>query len=100
MLAGGPARAAATTPSARAGLVPAPGEWWFGRWHVQQEVWPLTEGAGGTVAGPDTGVQASLPDLRGEDFRAVLDLGLEARADRLPRGNRIAQRAERNDDVE
>ena len=69
MLAGGPARAAATTPSARTGLVPAPGEWWFGRWHVQQEVWPLTEGAGVTVAVLDTGVQASLPDLRGVVLR-------------------------------
>jgi subtilisin family serine protease len=47
------------------GLVPRSGEWWFSEWEVQQRVWPLTEGAGVTVAVLDTGVQASVPDLRG-----------------------------------
>ena len=44
---------------------PGPGEWWFSGWRVQQKVWPLTEGAGVTVAEVESGVQASVPDLRG-----------------------------------
>ncbi len=62
-LAGGPVQAAPLAASAAA-LTPSGNEWWFGRWQVQQQVWPLTEGAGVTVAVLDTGVQASLPDLR------------------------------------
>jgi subtilisin family serine protease len=46
-------------------LIPGPGEWWFAGWRVQQKVWPLTEGAGVTVAEVESGVQASIPDLRG-----------------------------------
>ena len=46
-------------------LTPGPGEWWFAGWQVQQRVWPLTEGAGITVAEVESGVQASVPDLRG-----------------------------------
>ena len=46
-------------------LVPRPDEWWFSRWQVQQQVWPLSEGAGVTVAVLDSGVQASVADLRG-----------------------------------
>ena len=44
---------------------PSPGEWWLADWQVPQLVWPLSEGAGQTVAVVDTGVQASIPDLRG-----------------------------------
>jgi hypothetical protein len=46
-------------------LAPGPGEWWFGLWQVQRKVWPLSRGAGITVAEVDSGVQASIPDLRG-----------------------------------
>ena len=49
----------------RTRLAPGPGEWWFAAWHVQRKVWPLSQGAGVTVAEVDSGVQASLPDLRG-----------------------------------
>jgi subtilisin family serine protease len=48
-----------------ADLVPLPSEWWFSGWEIQQQVWPLTEGGGVTVAVLDSGVQASVPDLRG-----------------------------------
>jgi membrane-anchored mycosin MYCP len=39
-------------------------EWWFNDWDIQTKVWPLTRGAGVTVAVLDSGVQASLPDVR------------------------------------
>ena len=63
-LSAGPARAEPPV-RAQAQLTPGPGEWWFAGWQVQQRVWPLTEGAGVTVAEVESGVQASVPDLRG-----------------------------------
>jgi subtilisin family serine protease len=63
-MATGPAQAASAV-SSRAQLTPNPGEWWFPDWQVEQKVWPLAQGVGVTVAVLDTGVQASLPDLRG-----------------------------------
>ena len=63
-LSAGPARAE-PPGRAQADLTPGPGEWWFPGWQVPQKVWPLTEGAGITVAEVDSGVQASVPDLRG-----------------------------------
>jgi membrane-anchored mycosin MYCP len=58
------ARAAPTRPG-EPDLQPLPDEWWFPAWDIQTRVWPLTQGAGVTVALLDSGVQASLPDLRG-----------------------------------
>jgi subtilisin family serine protease len=46
-------------------LAPGPGEWWFATWQVQRKVWPLSQGAGITVAEVESGVQAGIPDLRG-----------------------------------
>jgi membrane-anchored mycosin MYCP len=46
-------------------LKPRAGEWWFTTWKILPRVWPLTQGAGVTVAVLDSGVQASIPDLRG-----------------------------------
>jgi subtilisin family serine protease len=44
---------------------PRAGEWWFTSWQIQSRVWPLSTGAGVTVAVLDGGVQASVPNLRG-----------------------------------
>jgi subtilisin family serine protease len=54
-------------PAGRAdtALAPRAGQWWFTSWKIPPRVWPLTQGAGVTVAVLDTGVQASVPDLRG-----------------------------------
>src|SRR5260370_29940752 len=57
-----PARSA---PAGLANVQPLPGEWWFSAWDIQTRVWPLTQGAGVRVGLLDSGVQASLPDLRG-----------------------------------
>jgi membrane-anchored mycosin MYCP len=54
-------RVSASTPR----YSPGKDEWWLTSWQVPQQVWPLSEGAGVTVAVIDTGVQASVPDLRG-----------------------------------
>lgn len=50
-----------------AAAVPAPrsDEWWFRAWSIQDQVWPLSRGAGITVAVLDTGVNAKLPELSG-----------------------------------
>jgi membrane-anchored mycosin MYCP len=65
MIAAAPARAAPGPAGRPDDLQPLPGEWWFSAWDIQTRVWPLTEGAGVTVAVLDSGVQASVPDLRG-----------------------------------
>lgn len=56
-------------------------EWWFSGWALQQEVWPLTQGRGVTVALIDTGVNARLPDLNGrvvpgKDYEKPSDRGM------------------------
>jgi len=64
LLSAGPARAEPGEP-AQTGLTPGPAEWWLAGWQVQRKVWPLTEGAGVTVAEVESGVQATIADLRG-----------------------------------
>jgi type VII secretion-associated serine protease mycosin len=54
-----PVRPAAATPH------PLAGEWWFPVWGIESDVWPVTKGAGVTVAVLDTGVNAALPELSG-----------------------------------
>src|SRR5512139_3003148 len=39
-------------------------QWWFGSWSVEKDVWPVSKGAGVTVAVVDSGVNANLPDIR------------------------------------
>jgi subtilisin family serine protease len=64
LLSAGPARAEAGG-LAQTGLTPGPAEWWLAGWQVQRKAWPLTEGAGVTVAEVGSGVQAAVADLRG-----------------------------------
>ena len=64
LLSAGPARAVPVSRDSTA-LAPGPAEWWLAGWQVQRKVWPLTEGAGVTIAEVESGVQASIPDLRG-----------------------------------
>ena len=47
---------------AGAALTPRSGEWWFTSWKILPRVWPLTEGAGVTVAVLSDGVEPT------EDF--------------------------------
>jgi type VII secretion-associated serine protease mycosin len=54
-----------TPLSAHAVPRPRSDEWWFSAWGVQSDVWPVTRGAGVTVALLDSGVNAKLPELSG-----------------------------------
>ncbi|WP_433239986.1 S8 family serine peptidase [Actinomadura nitritigenes] len=54
-----------TASPASAELQPRKDEWWFSSWDVQNSVWPLSKGAGVTVALLDTGVDARVPELSG-----------------------------------
>jgi membrane-anchored mycosin MYCP len=64
------ALASPATPASAQGMQdmqgpqPLASEWWFNAWDVQTKVWPLSRGAGVTIAVLDSGVQASLPDLK------------------------------------
>lgn len=61
------ALALAVLPAGSAQAAPRPRneEWWFSAWALQNKVWPQSTGRGVTVALVDTGVNASLPELRG-----------------------------------
>ena len=45
-----PAAAARAMTGQTAQYTPSANEWWLANWQAQQKVWPLTEGAGTTVA--------------------------------------------------
>ncbi|MFI0450862.1 S8 family serine peptidase [Actinomadura sp. 6N118] len=53
------------TPAGAAVPGPRSEQWWFSAWEVQKKVWPVSQGAGVTVAVIDTGVNAQLPEFRG-----------------------------------
>jgi subtilisin family serine protease len=59
--------ALAVLPAALAQAAPGPREqeWWFSAWAIQNKIWPVTTGRAITIAVVDTGVNASLPELRG-----------------------------------
>jgi len=57
ILIGAPAKA-------MAGRDPRSEEWWFTAWDIQNQVWHQSRGRGITVAVVDSGVNASLPELR------------------------------------
>jgi type VII secretion-associated serine protease mycosin len=73
---------AAAARATTAGYTPSPSEWWMANWHVPQQAWPLSEGAGVTVGVVDTGVQASIPDLRGVVLRGADTLRDSGNGDR------------------
>ena len=66
-LAGVAAALLAVAPVQPAAAVthPRSDEWWFSAWGVESDVWPVTKGAGVTVAVLDTGVNAALPEFSG-----------------------------------
>ncbi|REF00469.1 S8 family serine peptidase [Thermomonospora umbrina] len=64
--------AAAAAPAVPAAPRPNPRlQWWFDSWAIQSKVWPLTQGAGVTVAVIDSGANARLPDLRGTVLKGL-----------------------------
>ncbi|WP_187438303.1 S8 family serine peptidase [Actinomadura decatromicini] len=40
-------------------------QWWFSAWAIEKETWPISKGAGVTVAVIDNGVNGRIPDLQG-----------------------------------
>ncbi|WP_063837067.1 S8 family serine peptidase [Phaeacidiphilus oryzae] len=69
----------AVSPTASADQV-RDAEWALKQWEVPQNVWPITTGAGQTVAVIDSGVRASHVDLKGQvlpgkDFLTPADKG-------------------------
>jgi subtilisin family serine protease len=76
-----PRAATAQAQAATTGYSPSSSEWWLSEWDVPTEVWPLTEGAGVTVGVVDSGVQASVADLRGVVLRGGDVLGAPGNGD-------------------
>ncbi|MCW2945786.1 MAG: hypothetical protein JWR24_2503 [Actinoallomurus sp.] len=68
---------------ARATPDPSSDQWWFSAWGVQEQVWPLSKGAGVTVAVLDSGVNAKLPELSGAVLRGgdTIDASTDGRTD-------------------
>lgn len=61
-----------SAPSATAATPePRPDQWYFHSWAIQDGVWSKTTGAGVTVGLIDTGVNASLSDLKGVVIRGI-----------------------------
>jgi subtilisin family serine protease len=63
-----PAEAAipeAAVPVAAEYPKPLTDQWWFTSWQVRELLWPVSRGRGVIVAVLDTGVEATVPDLRG-----------------------------------
>ncbi|WP_213452405.1 S8 family serine peptidase [Rhizomonospora bruguierae] len=65
--------------SADAGPKPHPGQWYLSAWKVRTDVWPISQGAGVTVAIVDTGVDEGrrLPEIRGDAVLPGVDLGAD-----------------------
>jgi subtilisin family serine protease len=68
--AAAPSRAAPVTRASTARQPPW-GEWYLDSWDIQSKVWPLSRGAGVTVAVIDSGVQGDFPDLKGSVLRGT-----------------------------
>jgi membrane-anchored mycosin MYCP len=80
LLAGATAAVLAMLPMQRASAAPRPlpEEWWFSAWGIESDVWPVTRGAGVTVAVLDTGVNARLPELAGAVLKGTDVSGAKA----------------------
>lgn len=76
------ALAGATAPASAAVAQGNDDQWWYVQWRMD-EVRPITDGAGVTVAVLDSGVDASLPDLSGAVVPGtnVIDGGGDGRTD-------------------
>ncbi len=65
-------------------LAPGPGEWWFAAWQVQRKVWPLSRGAGITVAEVESGHGTAMAVMIAGPGRGTGPVGIAPRARILP----------------